>query len=254
MDEERGTALVTGAATRVGRALALGAAALGFDVAVHYHRSAGAADDTVSEIRASGRRSAGFAADLADATMSAALVEGVAAALGPVRLLVNNAAIFEFDRPESVSDASWARHMAINLHAPFLLTQAMLRGLPAAVDGHVVNLTDQRVLNPTPNYTSYTVSKVALAGLTRHLALALAPRVRVNAIAPGIVLPAEGMAGEDLARLAQAAPLRRATSADEIAGALRWLVETPSVTGQTLTLDSGLHLGWLHPGQQPGAG
>lgn len=253
MVQARGTALVTGAARRIGRGLALALADLGFDVVVHCRTSTSEAQQTAGAIEARGRRAAVVEADLGDPEQARALVGRAAEALGPITALVNNAAIFELDRPDSVSERSWSRHMEIDLHAPFLLIQSLARDLPPGRDALVVNLIDQRVLNPTPNYTSYTASKVALAGLTAHLALALAPRVQVNAIAPGIVLPADGMGRGDFSRIAAAAPLRRPTSLDEIVGALRWLVETPSVTGQTLTLDSGLHLGWLHPGQQPGS-
>lgn len=246
---QHGAALVTGGANRIGRALALALGERGFDVVVHHHRSTVAAEEVASAIRVRGRQSIALAADLADPAACRGLFETSRTALGPVRLLINNAAVFELDRPDSVTDESWARHMAINLHAPFLLAQAMHRHVD---DGHgmVVNLTDQRVLRPTPNFTSYTTSKIALDGLTRHLALALAPRLRVNAIAPGVVLAGDRQ-DDDAGRLAEVTPLQRATALDEIVAALSYLLDASSVTGSTLVIDSGMHLGRL---PRPGAG
>lgn len=253
MAQPRGTALVTGAAKRAGRGIALSLADLGFDVAVHCRSSTGEAEQTARAIEERGRRSAVLEADLEVPDQTRALLPRAADRLGPVTLLVNNAAIFELDRPDSVSERSWSRHMEIDLHAPFLLIQSMARDLPAGADGLVVNMIDQRVLNLTPNYTSYSVAKAGLLALTRHLALALAPRIRVNAIGPGVVLAADGMDVSQFGSLVGAAPLRRATTLDEMGAVLRMLIETPSLTGQMLALDAGLHLGWLHPGQDPGA-
>jgi NAD(P)-dependent dehydrogenase (short-subunit alcohol dehydrogenase family) len=252
MAQSRGTALVTGAARRVGRGIALALADLGFDVVVHCRRSTGEAAYTARAIEERGRRSAVLEADLEIPEQASLLIGRAAKALGTITLLVNNAAIFELDRPDSVSERSWSRHIEINLHAPFLLIQSMARELPDRADGLVVNIIDQRVLNLTPNYTSYSVAKAGLLALTRHLALALAPRIRVNAIGPGVVLAAEGMSDEQFGSLVAAAPLRRATTLAEMSAALRMLIETPSLTGQMLALDAGLHLGWLHPGQDPG--
>ncbi len=252
MVQARGTALVTGAARRIGRGLALALADLGFDVVVHCRTSTSEAQQTAGAIEARGRRAAVVGADLEDPEQARALVGRAAEALGPITVLVNNAAIFELDRPDSVSERSWSRHMEIDLHAPFLLIQSLARDLPPGRDALVVNLIDQRVLNPTPNYTSYTVAKAGLLALTRHLALALAPRVRVNAIGPGIVLAAEGLGEAGFGSLVAAAPLRRAATLDEMSAVLRMMVETPSLTGQMVALDAGLHLGWLHPGQDPG--
>ncbi len=242
-----GAALVTGAAKRIGRALALDLAAQGFDVAVHYRTSAADAAATVSAIEALGRRAVALAADLEDEGASAALVGAAAAALGPVTLLVNNAAAFDYDRPETADQRRWARHMAINLRAPLVLTQGLLAQLPAGAEANVVNLIDERVLNLTPHYTSYTVSKAGLWALTRHLASALAPRVRVNAIAPGPTLPDAGMSAERFEALRRATPLGRAPGLDEICRVLRLILEAPAMTGQMIALDGGRHLGWLLP-------
>ena len=244
-----GAALVTGAAKRIGRAIALDLAAKGFDVAVHYGTSATAAAEVVAAIAAGGRRAVALAADLADETATAGLVAAAAAALGPVTLLVNNAAVFEHDRPETADPRRWQRHMAVNLRAPLVLTQGLLAQLPAGAEANIVNLIDQRVLNLTPHYTSYTVSKAGLWALTQHLARALAPRVRVNAIAPGPTLPDQGMSAERFEEFARAAPLGRAPSLEEICRALRLILDAPAMTGQMITIDGGRHLGWLLPGE-----
>jgi NAD(P)-dependent dehydrogenase (short-subunit alcohol dehydrogenase family) len=242
-------ALVTGAAKRIGRAIALDLAAQGWDVAVHYRSSAPAAREVVAAIEALGRRAVALPADLADERQTARLVGEAAAALGPVTLLVNNAAIFEYDRPESAGRRSWDRHMAINLRAPLVLTQKLLGQLPEGVAANVVNLIDQRVLNLTPHYTSYTVSKAGLWALTQHLARALAPRVRVNAIGPGMALPDRRMGDDEFTALRRAMPLERGPSLEEICRALRLILDAPSMTGQLIALDGGQHLGWLLPRQ-----
>jgi NAD(P)-dependent dehydrogenase (short-subunit alcohol dehydrogenase family) len=243
-------ALVTGAAKRIGRALAFDLATRGWDIAVHYRNSADEAQAVVAAISALGRRAVAVAADLADEQQTSDLVGAAAGALGPITLLVNNAAIFEYDRPETAGQESWQRHMAINLRAPLVLTQGLLAQLPAAGEANVVNLIDQRVLNLTPHYTSYTVSKAGLWALTQHLARALAPRVRVNAIAPGPVLPHAAMNAEEFEALRRATPLGRGPNLEEICRALGLILDAPAMTGQMITLDGGRHLGWLLPGER----
>jgi NAD(P)-dependent dehydrogenase (short-subunit alcohol dehydrogenase family) len=243
-------ALVTGGAKRLGRAMALDLAAHSWDVAVHHHRSATEAAETAAAIGRLGRRAVALRADLANEEEAGVLDDRAAEALGrPLALLVNNAAVFYYDRPLTADRASWDAHMEVNLRAPLVLTQAFVAGLPEGAEGLVVNLIDQRVWNLTPNYTSYTVSKAALWALTQHLALALAPRVRVNAIGPGVALPVPGQSEAAFRALAEAAPLGRNTSPEEVALALRFLIEAPSVTGQMIALDGGQHLGWLTPAQ-----
>lgn len=247
MRQEQGAALVTGAARRIGRAIALDLAAYGFDVAVHYGTSEAEAHTVVHEIERRGRRAVALQADLADEDQAAGLSDRATEALGPLVLLVNNAAIFDFDRPETASRASWERHMAINLRAPLVLVQGLLRQLPEGIRGNVVNLIDQRVWSLTPNYTSYTVSKAGLWALTQQMALALAPRLRVNAIGPGLALAPPGMPAARFERQAAAMPLGHGTAPEEICRALRFLLEATSVTGQMIALDGGHHLGWLLP-------
>jgi NAD(P)-dependent dehydrogenase (short-subunit alcohol dehydrogenase family) len=212
-------ALVTGAAKRLGRVLALELATLGFDVAVHYGSSADEAAATASEIATLGRRAAILHADLIDEAAAERLVPAARAALGPLALLVNSAAIFELDRLGTMTAASWHRHMAINLRAPAILCQGFVAQLPDDAEGVIVNMIDERVMNLTPNYLSYSVSKMGLWALTQVLARELAPRVRVNAIGPGPTIPAPGWSEAQFTALCARMPLRRGASPSELAGA-----------------------------------
>jgi NAD(P)-dependent dehydrogenase (short-subunit alcohol dehydrogenase family) len=253
MSDSPSSALVTGAARRIGRALALDLAAHGWDVAVHYGRSERDALEVVAAIQRHGRRAVALRADLGDQEQVAGLIARASEGLGALGLLVNNAAVFGYDRPGTVSRRSWDRHIEINLWAPMALTQGLLKQLPDGAEANVVNLIDQRVWNLTPNYTSYSISKAGLWALTQHLAVALAPRVRVNAVGPGPTLRHESMSEERFDELCRALPLGRGTSPEEICAAVRFLVDTPAVTGQMIALDGGQHLGWLLPRQIDGA-
>jgi len=242
-----GAALVTGAGQRIGRALALELGRLGYAVGVHYRASQVGAAETAATIRAAGGHAETFAADLASETETQGLVPRVAAALGPVTCLVNNAARFERDEADSASRTSWDLHLETNLRAPFVLGQAMVAGLPRDAEADIVNLLDQRVWRLTPHFTSYTVSKFGLWGLTQSLALALAPRVRVNAIGPGPALPSPRQSAAQFAAQSARLPLGRGTTPEEIAAALRFILTTRSLTGQMIALDGGQHLGWSFP-------
>ena len=241
-------ALVTGAAKRIGRSIALSLAQAGYAVAVHHHRSVAEAEAVVAEIEAGGGRAQAIACDLQDEGETARLADQAAAKLGPLGVLVNCASVFERDEALTVTRESWDRHLGTNLRAPFVLTQALARALPENAGGAGINIVDERVWNLTPHFVSYTVSKAALWTLTQTLALALAPRVRVNAIGPGPVLPSPRQTDDSFARQWQGTPLRRPASPEEIAAAVRFLLDTPSITGQMIALDSGQHLGWAFPG------
>jgi NAD(P)-dependent dehydrogenase (short-subunit alcohol dehydrogenase family) len=244
-------ALVTGGAQRIGRALALALAEDGYAVAVHHHASGEAAARVVAAIERAGGRAVALAADLADETTARELLARAEAALGPIGCLVNNAAVFDNDTVVTVTRESWERHLAVNLRAPFVLTQQFAARLPAECGGVVVNMLDERVLSLTPFFVSYTVAKSALWTLTRTMALALAPRIRVNGIGPGPTLPSRRQTAEQFLRQCRMMPLGRGTSPQEIAGALRFLLAAPAVTGQMIALDGGQHLGWAQPGQMP---
>jgi len=241
------TALVTGAAHRIGAAIARDLGAHGWAVAVHYHASRDAAEALAEDIRAGGGRAAALPADLTVEAETAALVPAAEAALGPLTCLVNNASLFERDSVADATRASWDRHMETNLRAPFLLTQAFAARLPDGAQGNIVNILDQRVRNLTPHFASYTVSKSALWTLTRTTALALAPRIRVNGIGPGPVLPSKRQTDDQFRRQWEGTPLGRGATPDEIAAAVRFILAAPALTGQMIALDGGQHLAWAHP-------
>jgi NAD(P)-dependent dehydrogenase (short-subunit alcohol dehydrogenase family) len=241
-------ALVTGGAKRLGRAIALALAEAGFDLAIHYNSSAEDAEALAGEITRLGRRCAIFQADLMREAEVAALLPRVGQALGPVGVLVNNASVFERDEWDDATREGWDAHMEPNLRAPFVLMQAFARALPPEAEGVVVNMLDQRVLSLTPHFVSYTVSKAGLWALTQQMALALAPRIRVNGIGPGPTLPSPRQTMAQFERQCASVPLRRGTTPLEIGAAVLALVALPSVTGQVLTLDGGQHLQWAPTG------
>ncbi len=245
--KERRAALVTGAAKRIGRAIALDLAAHGWDVAIHYHSSETDALDAVRAVEALGRRATALKADLGREAETTPLVGHAVAALGPLTLLVNNASTFESDGWNTVDRASWDLHVETNLRAPFVLTQAFARQLPEGDEGNVINLLDQRVWNPTPAFMSYTVSKLGLWGLTQTLALALAPRIRVNGIGPGPAMPNIRQTQAHFDEQCASMPLRRGTTPEEICRTLRFILDAPAMTGQMIALDGGQHLGWAPP-------
>lgn len=236
--------LVTGGARRIGRFIALDLARHGWRVAVHHHLSAKAAQAVVGEIEAMGGTAAVVSADLTREDETTALVGRAAEAVGPLSALINNASVFERDGALDATRASWDLHMEVNLRAPFVLTQDFVRQLPEEVGGNVINILDQRVWNLTPFFTSYTLSKAGLWTLTQTLALALAPRVRVNAVGPGPTLPSQRQTPESFRRQWSAVPLARQVQPEEVAAAVRFILDAPSVTGQMIAIDAGQHLGW----------
>lgn len=242
-------ALVTGAAKRIGREIALGLAAQGLFVVVHHHASEESALKVVTEIKENGGNAATACADLEQATTLGSLMSEASGAAGcPIDVLVNNASIFEEDTLESLSPKTWQRHQRVNLEAPVMLTQALAKQLPSGSEGLVVNIIDQRVLKLNPQFMSYTASKAGLWTMTRTTAQALAQKkIRVNAIAPGPTLPnqSEGVAG--FQQEIDNVPLARGPQLREISQAMTFLLETPSMTGQMITLDGGQHLAWQTP-------
>jgi NAD(P)-dependent dehydrogenase (short-subunit alcohol dehydrogenase family) len=241
-------ALVTGGARRLGRAIALALADAGFAIAIHCNASREDAEATAAEVRARGVNAIVLVADLAREADVRKLIPAAEAALGPVGVLVNNASLFERDSWDDVSRESWDAHMEPNLRAPFVLMQMFARALPTTSEGLVINLLDQRVWSLTPHFISYTLSKAGLWALTQTMALALAPRIRVNAIGPGPALPSPRQSAEQFARQAASVPLGHGTSEDEVARAAIALLALPSVTGQMLALDGGQHLQWAPAG------
>ena len=249
-------ALVTGAGGRLGQAMAIALAKAGLDVAVHYASSAAGAEETAAAVEAAGQRAVVLQADLLDLDAAEGLVPRAAEALGPLRLLVNNASIFEHDTIETATRDSWDRHLGSNLRAPFALTQAFAAQVPDPVpdaagepvaQAMVLNMIDQRVHKLTPEFMTYTIAKMGLWAFTRTAAQGLAPRVRVNGIGPGPTLRGGRQSEEHFAAQRAATVLERGVNAEDITAALLYLWNAPAVTGQMIAVDGGQHLGWQTP-------
>ena len=241
-------AVVTGAAHRLGRAMALALGEDGYRVAVHYHHSLQAAEEVVALVRAGGGEAQAFHADLAVEAQTQDLIPAVVRHWGAVGVLVNNASSFERDEALTADRAGWDLHLETNLRAPFVLSQQMALALPDPQRGVIVNMLDQRVWNLTPHFTTYTLSKAGLWTLTQTLALALAPRIRVTAIGPGPALPSARQRQDQFLAQAMRTPLKIPTSPDEIVTALRFILASQSLTGQMIALDGGQHLDWAPGG------
>ncbi len=234
------TILVTGAAHRIGRAIAQALAAGGAEVIVHAHRSMAEAEALAASLQTETRRAWALQADLADPAAVVRLAAEALALTGRVDVLVNNASVFERQPMATATVADWDRHMAINVRAPWLLTQALAPAMQAAGAGKVVNLTDYLAVRPVPDYVPYEVSKAALDGLTRALAKAYAPAIQVNAVALGPILPAAGMSDEEQEKLIRRLPLQRWGSPEDVVKAVRFLiVDADFATGSTVAIDGG---------------
>lgn len=249
-------ALITGGARRLGRAMALYLAGRGHDVAIHYSGSQDEAEATAAEARALGVKAACFQADLLDAVATAALLPRVAQAMGPVTVLINNASIFEYDNIRSATMENWDRHFGSNLRAPFQLLQALAAQAPAPLPDEnaepqaqalAVNMVDQRVLKPTPEFMTYSLAKAGLWTLTRTAAQALAPAIRVNAIGPGPTMQGARQSPEHFARQRAATILNRGADPQGITQALGYFLDARAVTGQLICVDGGQHLAWRTP-------
>lgn len=235
-------AIITGAGKRIGRGLALALAEDGYDIAVHYRSSESEAAATVRAVEELGRRAMTFRADLGVGGEIEAMMADIRGRLGPAECLINSASLFEYDLAESWTVQSFDRHMAVNLRAPLLLAQRMIADLPDGVQGCVINLLDQKLFNLNPDFYTYTLSKLGLKGATELLAQAVAPKCRVNAVAPGLTLRSGDQTQEQFAEVHAMTPLGRGTSIDDIADAVRYLVRATAVTGAVLPVDCGQRL------------
>lgn len=238
------TALVTGAADRIGAGIAKALAAAGWQVVIHYRASAEKAQATAAEIDASGGSAALVQADLASRPERAGLIGRAAELFGPLTLLVNNASTYERDSVADLDEQGWDAHFAVHAEAPAFLARDFAAQLPTETDGNIVNIIDERVLDLSPAYFSYTLSKSVLWTMTRTLAQSLAPRIRVNAISPGLSIAPVGVDPISFSHRQAELPLGRAGDAEEIAQALLAILHMPTLTGQMLTLDGGEHLAW----------
>ena len=240
-------ALVTGAARRIGRDVAIKLSRAGFAIAAHFHSSKPEADELIRQIRSEGGEAKAFGGDLRDWDFAAGLVEQVCAEFGRPNLLVNSAALFLDDRAENFQRATWRAQFAVNLEAPVLLAQSFARALPSDETGAIVNIVDQRVLRLTPQNFSYTLAKAALWTATQTLAQALAPRICVNAVGPGPTYPSVRQGRTGLNVESANVPLEKAVTGAEIAEAALYLARAKSVTGVMLCVDGGQHLAWRTP-------
>ncbi|MFT5643182.1 MAG: NAD(P)-dependent dehydrogenase (short-subunit alcohol dehydrogenase family) [Janthinobacterium sp.] len=235
-------ALVTGAARRLGRAIALALARDGWDIALHFHTSEQAAQTVVAEILALGRRVVALKCDLADEAAVKMLLRRAVTALGPVTCVVNNASLFDYDSAEDFSMTRLDAHMHANLAAPILLAQSLHAATPQGQQAVVINLLDQKLYNLNPDFLSYTLSKAALHTATTLLAQALAPKVRVVGIAPGITLVSGTQSEAEFQQAHQATPLGRSSTPDDVADSVCYVASARALTGTTLLVDGGQHL------------
>lgn len=242
MELEGKVALVTGGAVRLGKGLALALAKEGVRPVIHYGSSAGPARQTVAEIEALGSTGLALQADLSRSGEAATIVERAVAHFGQVDILVNSAAIFEPGNWDDTTEADWDRHFAINLKSPFFLSQAFARHVGQERPGHIVNIADWRGVRPGTDHVAYTLTKAALIAMTKSLALALAPNIQVNGIAPGLILPPPGKDQAYLERKAGQIPARRVGSPDEIARTMIFLLRSDFVTGDLIFVTGGEHL------------
>ena len=239
MASRQRTALVTGAARRIGAAIARGLAADGWRVVVHYSRSEAEAKALAAEIAGSGGSCELVRADLAARAEVEAVFPRALAKVDRIDCLINNAAAFQYDTIETLSWPSWDAHIGTNLAAPAFLSRDFARQVPEQGEGVIINLIDQKVANLNPDFLSYTVSKVGLRGLTETLALALAPRIRVCGIAPGVTLISGKQTPQSFEKAFKATPLGRSSTVEDIVAAVRFILSARSLTGQVLTLDGG---------------
>ncbi|CAK0774559.1 pteridine reductase [uncultured Gammaproteobacteria bacterium] len=244
---KRKAALITGAGKRIGREIALDLARNGWAIGVHYFHSKGEADDVVTAVTRAGGRAVTLQCNLGREENVRSLIAEATEKLGPLTCLINNASIFEDDTVKTMTKFSWDMHMETNLHAPVVLSQEFARLLPDEERGCIINMLDQRVLNLNPYFLSYTISKYALWSLTRVLAMALAPRIRVNGIGPGPTLKNVRQTDEHFKAQWESVLLNRGTTPAEICDAVRFILNAPALTGQMIALDGGEHMGWAQP-------
>lgn len=242
MELEGKVAIVTGGAVRLGKALALSLAERDARLVVHYGSSAGPAQETVAEIKALGSDALAVHADLSRAGEAGFIIERAVTHFGQVDILVNSAAIFEAGNWDDTTEANWDRHFAVNLKSPFFLSQAFAKHVGRERPGHIVNIADWRGVRPGTGHVAYTLTKAALIAMTKSLALALAPTIQVNAIAPGLILPPPDKDESYLQRRAGQIPVRRTGSPDEIAKTLIFLLQSDFITGELIFVTGGEHL------------
>ena len=242
MELEGKVALITGAAVRIGRAIALSLAGRGVRIVVHYNGSVSEAKETAERVIGLGAQAVTAQANLRDSGSPRRLLAQGVAAFGQVDILINSAAIFRRGTLADTTESNWDDHLAINLKAPFFLSQAYVRHLQEGQQGHIINIVDWRVIRPGTAYMAYTLAKAGLLTMTKSLALALGPQVQVNAIAPGAIIPPPGDESGYFERLAERIPARRTGAPEDIARAVSFLLDSDFVTGETIFVTGGEHL------------
>ena len=239
---ENKTVLITGAAKRIGKAIAISLAEQNWSVAIHYHNSQLEAEETVRHIAEAGTKACIIQADLSDEQQLRNLFATANKKLGAISCLINNASVFRNDTIENLNHDSWQENMMVNLYAPTILSQEFVKQLPDGVKGNIINMLDYTVWRHPKNFVSYTASKAGLWALTKQLALTLAPNSRVNAIGPGNALANKHETDERFKKSYLASPLQVSTDPDEICQAIKFILSAKSMTGQMIALDSGKHL------------
>ncbi|MBL41996.1 MAG: short chain dehydrogenase [Rhodospirillaceae bacterium] len=240
------TVLITGGAKRIGKAIAIDFAKKKWNIAIHYNESKDEAEKLAKEINDKGLNAFSFQADLSIGEESKKLIYDVVNKIGNINCLINNASIFERDEVNNISIESWDSHINSNLRSPVLLTKYFEKQLPQALNGNIINIVDQRVWNLTPHFVSYTLSKTGLWNFTQISALALAPRIRVNAIGPGPILPSSRQTLEEFKKQSMSTPLEKASTVEEICKAIQFIISVEGMTGQMIALDGGAHLSWKY--------
>ena len=237
--------LITGASKRIGKSIAINLAKQGCDIAIHYNKSEKSAIKLVNELKSFGIESRTFKLDLMKIDKIEKWFKEITRVFGVIDILINNASLFEYDSLRTSSIQSLSDHLDINLKAPFLLSKYFVSNLKSK-NGDIINILDQRVLNISPYFTSYTISKSALHTLTKSLALSLAPKIKVNAVAPGPTLKSIRQSKEEFRKQIKRTPLQNQVSLNAINSAINFLIKNNSITGQTIMVDSGQNLGWAH--------
>ena len=233
--------LVTGAAKRLGRAIAISLARSGWKVGIHFNESQDAAEEVKRDIQKFGGCAEIFRADLSDTADVNSLILRAERLMGTIGVLINNASVFEWDDTPSATEETFATHMNMHLKSPLTLSQKLVGQLPKKAGGLIINIIDSRVLNPKPRHLTYTLSKSGLWTLTQVMAEELAPRVRVNAIGPGPILPLDGQSEAQFRERCGRLPLQRPASLVEVCDAVKFLISQRAITGQMIALDGGDH-------------
>ena len=239
------TVLITGSSKRIGRSIALKLAEKGFNIAIHYNKSRKESDSLQKELETYKVKVKTFKLDLQKTNRIKPFFKSIVNYFGEINVLINNASTFEFDSIKSSTINSYDKHLDVNLKAPFFLSKYFVEAI-GKKKGNIINILDQRVMNTTPYFTSYTISKSALLTLTRSLALSLAPKIRVNAIAPGPTLKSIRQTKGEFEKQILRTPLKKKVSLEEINNGILFLLKSETITGQTILLDSGQNMGWAH--------